>query len=200
MAHAFQAPSRRVVEPVKTPKRSRTKLCSSTCSRKSRYYFAMHFDGILHCRAFVELCCVTRTVPMSLLRFRGALFGAGLEAWSRDTRLFTLGLPFVVVVWAESPGNNRHFLTFVSLEAVSRSLDHAEKMPSNCSNKKGGTARILSRPLIFGQVSDTAQWWPCQTVPPKTHSDSIQIIYRPRLAAWSLRSTYGLALVPQVAE
>ena len=47
-----------------------------------RCYFArIYIDGILHCRAFVELCgCVTKTAPMSLHRFRGALFGAGLEA------------------------------------------------------------------------------------------------------------------------
>jgi hypothetical protein len=50
---------------------------------------------------------------MNLLRFRMQ----GLEAWAREeTRLFTLGLLFVVAVLVDSPGNNRHFLTFVRLE------------------------------------------------------------------------------------
>jgi hypothetical protein len=59
-----------------------------------------------------------KTAPMSSLRFWCAIWCRveGL-VHERGLRCFTLGLPFVVAVWAESPGNNRHFLTFVRLEA-----------------------------------------------------------------------------------
>jgi hypothetical protein len=105
---------------------------------------------------------------------------------------FTLGLPLVVVLWAESPGNNRHFLTFVR-------LDHTEKVPSNCSNKKGGRQGFLAHPLIFGQVSDTRSG-SCAKLPPNP-PDSTRTIYRP--PGWQHGHsdlTCGLALVPQVAE